>query len=357
MTATFDLVAGLPVTVDDVAFERLERDVSSGFTRVSTVVTLSGGGEIGCGEDVTYEAGDHDRWQEAGAEAMLGTLRGPATTFAELADRIGALDLFPTPPDQPAYRAYRRWGVESAALDLALRQAKRSLADVLGRTPRPLRYVVSLRLGEPSTLEPLTARLAVDPTLRWKLDAAADWDDALVADLAALGTVDVVDLKGQYEGTVVDAGADPDLYRRVAEGLPDALIEDPRLTPETDAVLAPHRDRITWDAPIHAVADIEGLPFAPRVVNIKPSRFGSVRALLDGYDYCAAHGIDTYGGGQFELGVGRDHIQILAALFSPEGPNDVGPGAWNDPHPSVTPPPSPLALDLAPTGFRVAGAR
>jgi hypothetical protein len=32
-------------------------------------------------------------------------------------------------------------------------------------------------------------------------------------------------------------------------------IEDPWLTPETDEVLRPDREQITWDAPIHSVAE------------------------------------------------------------------------------------------------------
>ena len=51
------------------------------------------------------------------------------------------------------------------------------------------------------------------------------------------GAVDSVDFKGMYIGTVVDQPADPVLYRRVVEAFPDAWIEDPKLTPETEAVL------------------------------------------------------------------------------------------------------------------------
>ena len=90
-------------------------------------------------------------------------------------------------------------------------------------------------------------------------------------------------------------------------------------------MLAPHRERITWDAPIHSVADVLALPFAPRMLNVKPSRFGDLRALLEFYDYCAAHQIGLYGGGQTELGVGRGQIQYLASLFHPDAPNDVAP--------------------------------
>ena len=127
---------------------------------------------------------------------------------------------------------------------------------------------------------------------------------------------------------------DPALYQRVVDGLPDAWLEDPALTPETEAVLEPHHERVTWDAVIHSVADIEALRWPPRTVNVKPSRFGSVERLFAAYDYCAAHDIGAYGGGQFELGVGRDQIQLLAALFHPGTPNDVAPGGFNvDPQP------------------------
>ena len=64
----------------------------------------------------------------------------------------------------------------------------------------------------------------------------------------------------------------------------------------------------------------------PRTVNLKPSRFGSLRALFEGYDFCAERGMGAYGGGQFELGPGRGQIQYLAALFHPDAPNDISPG-------------------------------
>jgi hypothetical protein len=117
-------------------------------------------------------------------------------------------------------------------------------------------------------------------------------------------------------------------------------------------VLAPYRDRITWDANIHSVADIEGLPFAPRMVNIKPSRLGSLRELCNAYDYCAERGIDSYGGGQFELGPGRGQIQYLASLFHPGSPNDIAPSAYNDVELPDGLPASPLAPAPAPVGFR-----
>ena len=143
----------------------------------------------------------------------------------------------------------------------------------------------------PETADKVHRLLERYPSLRFKLDPTNEWTEELVAELAATGAIDSVDLKGHYRGTPVDVDTDPELYRMVAEGLPDAWLEDPDLSvPEADAVLEPHRDRITWDAPIHSIADIEALPFTPKMVNIKPSRIGPLTSLLAAYDYCEQRG-------------------------------------------------------------------
>jgi L-alanine-DL-glutamate epimerase-like enolase superfamily enzyme len=346
--STYELVADLPVQIEGYALEGLVQDVSSDFTRKSTIVRLQGAGEEGVGEDVVYEAVDHEIAQDAGPSLPLAG----DWTMRSFAGHLAALDLFPKEPQRDVSRLYRTWAYESAALDLALRQAGEPLHAVLGRTPQPLTFVVSLRLGEPPSLEPLTRRLANYPTLRFKLDPTVSWDEELIARLVATGAVDSVDFKGLYTGTIVDQPADPVLYRRVVEAFPDAWIEDPKLLPEIDALLEPHRDRITWDANIHSIADIEALPFAPRMVNLKPSRLGGIEPLLDAYDYTAAHGIGAYGGGQFELGPGRGQIQYLASLFHPDTPNDTSPAGFHvaDPPPGL--PVSPLAPVPSATGFR-----
>jgi hypothetical protein len=217
-------------------------------------------------------------------------------------------------------------------------------------------FVNSRRLPEEdgtASIAELERLLATYPTLRFKLDPTPTWDDDLIAALVATGAIDSADFKGLYRGTVVDNPADPVLYRRVAEGFPDAWLEDPDLSaPGIDEVLAPHRDRITWDAPIHAIADIEALPFAPKMVNIKPSRFGSLATLCAGYDYCAEHGIGAYGGGQFELGPGRGQAQLLASIFHADTPNDLAPGGYNLAEPPDDLPASPLAPRPSATGFR-----
>ncbi len=345
----YDSIRSLPLVIEGYALDGLEQQVSSTFLRKSTVIQLTGAGEEGLGEDVTYEAGEHDLAQARGAVLPLaGTW-----TLDDFSAHLATLPLFDHEPDQHAYLDYRLWAYESAALDLALRQAGLSLAAAVGRTPQPLTFVVSMRLGEPATTDRLSAWLDLYPGLRFKLDATPDWSDELIAELAASGAVDSVDFKGQYRGTGVDTVPDAALYRRVSDGLPHAWLEDPALTPETEVVLEPVHERITWDAVIHSVADIEALHWPPRTVNVKPSRFGSVAKLFAAYDYCAEHGIGAYGGGQFELGVGRDQIQLLASLFHPETPNDVAPGGFNM-HLSPGLPTSPLAVTARSTGFAVA---
>jgi L-alanine-DL-glutamate epimerase-like enolase superfamily enzyme len=347
--STFDLLAGLPLEVDGYSLEGLRLNVSSGFERLTTVVHLQGGGHEGVGEDVVYQAEDHIAFQEAGAvHDLSGTY-----SLAEFCARVDALDLFPTPPEMDVSRLYRRWTFHSAALDLALRQAGRSLFDALSRQPDPMTFVMSLRLGEPATIEPVARRLARYPTLRFKLDATSSWTPELIADLVDTGAVDSIDFKALYRGTIVDQVPDPVLYRRVAEAFPDAWLEDPDVvTPETADALADDHDRITWDAPIHGVADIEALPFPPRMVNIKPSRLGGLPALCAAYDYCAEHGIGAYGGGQFELGPGRGQAQYLASLFHPDTPNDLAPAAYNVDDPPEGLPASPLPPSPSAVGFR-----
>ncbi len=346
--STWETLAGLPVEVADYSLEPLQATVSSEFERKSTLIRLRGAGEEGIGEDVTYDAVDQEILQ---AEGPALPLTG-RYTLASFAEHLASLALFPQPPQREASRRYRTWAYESAALDLALRQAHTTLHRALGREPRPVRFVVSLRLGEPPSLEPLRARLRSYPGLRFKLDPTSSWDEQLISELVATDAVDSVDFKGLYAGSIVDQPADPLLYRRVAEAFPDAWIEDPALTPETDAVLAPYRDRFSWDALIHSIADIESLPYPPRMVNIKPSRLGGLRNLLDAYDYCAENGIGNYGGGQFELGVGRGQNQYLASLFHPDAPNDVAPTGFNLPSTPPGLPSSPLAPAPAAAGFQ-----
>jgi hypothetical protein len=353
--ASFDLIADLPLDVEACEFEGLEVTIGE-FERLTTVVKLRGGGHEGIGEDVTYDAVDHIAQQDTGPpEGLLGS-----HSFAGFSRQLDSIDLFPAAaPQRDVSREYRRWAFESAALDLALRQAGINLAAALDREPRPVNFVNSMRLAssaeERSSIEPLLARLGVYPTLRFKLDPVNDWDDELIAALAETGAVDSLDLKGFYKGTVVDVETDPELYAKLIEIFPDAWLEDPDVTEQTRPLLDPVSERVTWDAPIHSIADIEAMPWSPpKTVNVKPSRFGPIENLFAAYDYCEEQGIGAYGGGQTELGQGRGQIQYLASIFHPDTPNDVAPGGYNDPEQATKPglPSSPLQPAIDELGFR-----
>jgi hypothetical protein len=364
------LLADLPFRVESYATERHELDVSSGFLRATTVVALRGGGFEGSGEDVTYAADQHDDYPQ-------GFDLAGDWTVASFSDHVGGLDLFPrTPPQEEFYRPYRRWGFESAALDLALRSNGLSLAQAVRREFRPVRFAVSTRLD-------ITPWLEVDPTLEFKLDPTPEWDLGLMRRIAETGRVRVLDFKSFYQGSPVDNPPDPVQYRDAVETFPGTVLEDPALDGPAREALAGEEERFSFDAPVHSWRDVEeltarvweraqrepampadgslGAPAGPalRHLNIKPSRFGSLRALLECIERAQAAGMELYGGGQFELSVGRDHIQALASLFYPDGSNDVAPREYHGAaHADV--PRSPLVpvpgLDTAP-GFGFAFRR
>ncbi len=343
----YDRVADLPVEIEGIDLEPRERETSSGFTRTTTVIALHGPDETGYGEDVTYDDEDH----HALVADPPGDLAGEYA-FDEFSATVGDRDLFPGGgPGREDFRDYRRWGFESAALDLALKQVDESLADRLDRSYDPVRFVVSTRLGDPPTADRVERWLSIDPALEFKLDATDGWTPGLVDRLADTGAVRVVDLKGQYEGTTVDQPPDPDLYRTVLEGLPDVLVEDPALTDDTRPVFEGHEGRVTWDAPIHGVESIEALPWEPEWLNVKPSRFGSVESLFETIGHCRDSEIRMFGGGQFELHAGRQHLHALASLFYPDAPNDVAPREYNVPEVREGLPSSPLPPPENPRGL------
>jgi hypothetical protein len=331
----WDRLAELEVEVDACTTERLSVDVSTQFTRVTTVVSLRGRGREGVGEDVTYTAEDHDWFP-----AVEPTGK---TTLADLSGALESTEFFRGQPRMPASADYRRWALESAALDLALRQNDLTLGEAVGREYGPVRFVVSTRADA-------FAWLAHDPELELKLDPENDWDRRLMERLAATGRVRVLDLKAYYRGTPVDVEPDPELYRAVAEIFPDAVIEDASLDGACGEVWNGEEARLSFDAPVHSLADLLGLPVKPGWLNVKPSRFGTIRRLLECIDHCEAEGVRMYGGGQFELGPGRRQIQLLASIFHADAPNDVAPAGYNVRAAVPGLPESPLELTPSP-GF------
>jgi hypothetical protein len=331
----WDRLRGLELDVEAMTTERRSFDVSSDFTRVTTTVVLAGRGAEGRGEDVTYNSEDHEWFP---ALDPVGR-----TTLGAFAAALDGLKLFEPEPKMEASPHYRRWALESAALDLALRQNGLSLGAALEREYRPVRFVLSTRADAFPWLE-------LYPELELKLDPENDWDRPLMEQLAAAGRVRVLDFKAYYTGTAVDTVPDPQLYRTAVELFPEAVLEDASLDGECREVLRGQEGRLSFDAPIHSVADLLALPVTPGWQNIKPSRFGTLERLLECIEHCDANGIRMYGGGQFELGVGRHEIQVLASLFYADHPNDVAPKEYNLVGPKPGLPQSPLPVPAA-VGF------
>jgi hypothetical protein len=313
-------IADLEVRIDGYSLRRRESATPGGWTRVTTTVAIEGDGASGEGEDVTYAAESHDDVPEALMFAGTWSLED----FSHRLDELEELA-----------EGYRRWAFESAALDLALRQNELGLGEALGRQELPVRFVVSTRAAPERWLE-------VSPELEFKLDAEKDWDRQLLRKLRELDRVRVVDLKAYYRGTVVDLAPDPELYRAIVEELPDVVIEDAWLEDGLREALAGAEDRLSFDAPVHSLEDLDDLALEPHWLNIKPSRFGTVRSLFETIEACEERGIKLYGGGQYELGPGRPQIQRLASVFYPEGPNDVAPSVYNEGEPRGGLPQSPL---------------
>src|SRR5690349_10730887 len=192
-------VAALPLVIEACEFDRLQSVLAHGLQRVTTHVRLVGAGTDGLGEDVSVHVEDGRSLHETRPALPLGG----EWTVASFCDQLATLELWPQPPEWELARRFRNWAFESAALDLALRQAGRALHDVLGLQPLPVRFVNSLGLGEQPSFEHLRRRIARSPGVRFKLDAQATWTPALVDEVAATAAVDTIDFKGQY-GIEVD---------------------------------------------------------------------------------------------------------------------------------------------------------
>lgn len=331
----YEKLKELTLNVEKVELERNEKQVNPEFNRVTTTVKLKGPEKTGYGEDVIWDPEEHDRLQENIEELTLTE----GHTLEDFSERLSLQDLFfGKEPSRKDYRNYRTWAFESAALDLALKQKGISLADALSREYSELNFIASSGLGNPPSYDKIE-KIQSQVDVGLKLDATDDWSEELIEKLAESGKVRVIDLKGHYEDEDVRQEADPDLYRKVIDRFPEALIEDPVLNDVTRPLFDGEEERITWDEPITSVGSIKSLPFKPEKINIKPSRFGSVRKLLDAIEYCINHEIQMYGGGQFELSRGREHIHSIASVFYPEADSDIAPRSYNVQEPEDLPSP------------------
>ena len=285
--ALVETLRALPVAIEEAAWQTAEVMLPSypGGKRPSATVTLTGGGARGCGESVAWTVAAHERF--AVAAVPIGGWR-----LGEWADVV--LQRFRDP--------YERAAVEAAGIDLALREAGTSLLRLAGVDTTSVRYVASFE----KTLDPFAHMTGGG---EFKIDVDPDWTEATWAALGATGRVAVLDFKGQGNA------------ERAHRAMPDALIEDPGDAPWSTSLAR----RVSFDIPVTSTRALDGLPAAPAAINLKPARMGGVLEALACAARCAERGIAVYMGGMFEVGVGRRQLRALAAVLSPEGPNDIAP--------------------------------
>ncbi len=348
MTDLWTAVKDLPVVIESYAFATLDPSGpgTGGYVgSATTELRLRGRGDEGAGEQV----GPPDA--QAGLRGAQYPLVGEWSTLADFLAHLDTIDMWPEPPEFELARNWRRWTFESAALDLALRQAGTNLPEVLGRTPQPLTFVNSFGLGDPPDTGRIARRRAEYPTVGFKLDVAPSWTQEIMDAVASVGGAETIDFKGQYGLEIGDQAALIGMYERTVATFPDVIFEDPHDLPAVRDLLAPMADRVSYDAPITTVESIGATDLPVRIVNVKPCRVGRLDELSRLYDHCEANGILMYNGGMGELGVGRGQAQLMAALFHPDAPNDIAPSDYNLDDPPAGLPPSPL--DPAPDrGFR-----
>lgn len=332
-----EAVLALPVAIERIATSQLQLAGATSFTRVATIVELGGAGRVGRGEDITWSPdmqatlpAAYAARDDLAGEWSIGSLAAhlDQTGFGAAGGHPG--------DDKPGHH---RWALESAALDLALRQQGTDLAGLLGESWHPPCVSLSMGLGTPPTADVARRWLEASPDATLKLDVSPEWSHALVAELAQLGSaVAVVDMKALYTGDWANNDYPPTLYEAIGHGLPDALIEDARLDHEVlDALDEEALGRLAWDYPITGPEDVPGIEgstaafsdLRPAAINVKPSRFGSLERLLGTIIRCDDEGIPCYSGGQYELGIGRTQVQSIASLCFPDAPNDCAPARFH----------------------------
>ena len=254
----------------------------------AAIVHLEGRGEHGYGEEVTFQAGD--------LPVESSECGGHLRNFGEFSLWLGSRICFSS-------AGVRGRGTTGAGPSKLPPSISRSDKPAPGSTKR------RARLGAHELRRLPRPRLhGFPPGARLKVDA-----DDLRPDLP----VDVIDFKGARRPTRRS--------RRRSRSTPMRCSRTLRSSFQARESAGTSGSRLRRRS--------HRLPERPTAINIKPARLGSFGALFELYKLCDAEGIDMYGGGQHELGPGREHIQLLASLFHPQAPNDVAPAGYNEPNP------------------------
>ena len=260
------------------------------------------------GEDVTYDAAAHDAVAAAGPVHPLAG----EWTLASFSEQLDGIALFDAEPRMHASLDYRRWAYESAALDLALRQARLSLAEAVGREPSPLRFVVSTRSG-------FDEWRGLYPGIRFKLDAEEEWTDEVVEPTRRDGRRRRRRPQGPLpryrrrsrSPTSSSTVGSPRAFRWRCSRIPGWRTK--RMPPSVPTATGSPGTRRSTPSPTSKSC-------RSRRACSTPSRPGSARSsgCSTSTTTAPSDGIALYGGGQFELGIGRGQIQLLASLFHPD---------------------------------------
>ena len=263
----FDLVRELPLHVDGYYLEPLEREVARDFVLRRTVVVLHGRGEEGRGEDVDYDPHAQQRvpgGRRRSCRSTGGAHARVVLAAAVRADRVPALGVRVgrarprAAPGRAVARRSARTHAEAAALRrLDARRERR-------------------RAGSSCT-----------PTCASSSTRTATGRTRSIATLAATERRDASTSRGSTAARSAHRPM-PELYRRVAEGVPRRVDRGPGADGEpTSAVLEPSPRRGSPGMRRSTSgATSRRCRSSPHCLNCKPSRFGSVKRLFDFYDRC-----------------------------------------------------------------------
>ncbi|HET6341136.1 MAG TPA: hypothetical protein VFG78_03020 [Gemmatimonadota bacterium] len=301
------LIEGHSVEVDSVPVE----GYYGGRARPTGEVSLMGGGQVGRGENVDWTAAEQAHFALVCSDLVPWPASGGRATIGDLSASLLESGAHP----------HHRSAIESAAIELALRQMSTDLFRLAGHPPRPVRYCWSIGREAVERDGPLAAvgrLLEAEPEARIKIDCPpSGWPEPTWRTLAGQGRIVVVDFK--REGSAAQVAL---AHRH----LPDAWLEDPAAAViegfDTAGPSPSWLGRIALDGYVLAVADLDNPPIPPAAINVKAPRLGGPLEALRCLERCIREGWHAYIGGMFEVGVGRRQALDLASLFTA--------GAWND---------------------------
>jgi hypothetical protein len=321
-------LAGLALEIDDACVERSDVALPdyAGGPRPSSIAHITGNGATGYGENVAFFEPEHAAFE--------------ATVAAWATAQRGRVGLTVGNALAGVTARYERAALEAALIDLGLRQAGLSLADLTGVRSAQLRIVKSLA-ADPEPLVQIQGVRAQGFDGELKIDVDPTWSDATLAALAQDSSVVIFDFKGK--GTVA-------LAERLAALNRGALFEDP--PPGFEPVVGSFT-RVSRDATLPDAQAVESARRRGEPVNLKAPRMSGPLEVLRGLQSALATpdphpASPAYLGGMFEVGVGRTQARQIAALYCAEAPNDL---ASNQAAPSAVRERSPILVWLDVPGF------